>query len=390
MQSPVKPASRRAKVLHLITLSVVGGSQDNTFGTCERHDRSRFEVHLATNSTGRWMDRARASADAFHPIDSYVTPPSPLNDLKSLVATTRLLRRERYDILHTHTAKAGFIGRLAARFAPVPIVVHTYHAFPWHDHMSGTKRGVFIGMERLVRDGTHYHITVSENERQEGLRRRVLREPDSRTIYSGIDFTKLDRPVDRDAIRASFGWGPRERVIGMVGRLDAQKAPELMVQAFARVAAADPLARLMIVGDGELRPNVEERIRSLGLGDKVKLLGFRDDVPSLVQASDIFALSSLWEGLGRAMTEAMLVGKAVVVPAINGIPEIVHEGRTGLLYPAGQVDKLADGILRLLADPSLATRLGNDARLLTRSLFDLNGMVRSIEEVFTAQLAKRS
>src|SRR6185436_6542306 len=118
-------------------LSVMGGSQDNTFSTAEQHDRQRFEVHVACNPDGRWSSRARQAGEVFHPIPTLVTPISPCQDLRALLDIFRLLRREKYDLIHTHTAKAGFLGRFAAWLCGVPMVVHTYHAFPFHDFMSG-------------------------------------------------------------------------------------------------------------------------------------------------------------------------------------------------------------------------------------------------------------
>jgi glycosyltransferase involved in cell wall biosynthesis len=380
---------KRKKILHLITLSVVGGSQDNTFATCERHDRSRYEVHLACNPDGAWAARARAACDVFHPLPALVTPVRPADDLRAFLALLRLLRRERFDLVHTHTAKAGFLGRLAANGCGVPRVVHTYHAFPWHRFMPAWKQALYVQLERVARVFTDAFITVSENERQEGLRRGVLGARHSRTIYSGIDYEKLDRPVDTAALRRQLDIAPDRPVVLLAGRLDPQKAPLLMVEAFARVVRTQPRALLLIAGDGELRPRVEARLDALQLRGHARILGFRDDVAALMQLADVFALSSLWEGLGRALTEAMLLGRPVVAPAVNGIPEIVRHNDTGWLFDAGEADALADGIRHLLARPDMAARLGANARQLTRPLFDARGMVARIEEVFEELLTGR-
>ena len=138
----------KAKILHLITRSVVGGAQDNTFSTAQRHDRRRFEVHLACNPDGEWIERAKGCADSFHPIRTLVTPIKPLQDLRAFVDVLRLLKRERFDLVHTHTAKAGFLGRLACWLARVPVVVHTYHAFPFHDFMPPWRHRLFLVLER--------------------------------------------------------------------------------------------------------------------------------------------------------------------------------------------------------------------------------------------------
>ena len=380
----------KIKILHLITRSAFGGSQDNTFCTCEGHDRERYEVHLACNPNGDWADRARRAADAFHPIASLGTPIRPWADMAALFQIMRLLRREKFDLVHTHTAKAGFLGRVAAWLCRVPVVVHTYHAFPWHNFMSAWKRAAYIAFERCCRPLTDYSITVSENERIEGRKRRVLRWNESETVYSGIDFTKQDRPSDLSALRASLNISEDWLIVLMAGRLDPQKAPELMVEAFAKAMRHHPKTMLLLAGDGELRPLVEAAIREHHLESNVRLLGFRGDVPDLMQLADVFALSSRWEGMGRAMTEAMLLGKPVVVPAINGIPEIVHHSQTGFLYEVGDVEQLAAQLCLALASPSERARIGTNARSLTRRLFDVNHMVEQIERAYERALLKRN
>lgn len=381
---------KKIKILHLITRSAFGGSQDNTFCTCEGHDRERYEVHLACNPNGEWADRARRAADAFHPIASLLTPIRPWKDIAALLQIMRLLRQEKFDLVHTHTAKAGFLGRLAAWLCRVPVVVHTYHAFPWHNFMSSWKRAAYVFLERCCRPLTDYSITVSENERIEGRRHRVLHWDESETVYSGIDFARLDRPADLAALRASLNIPDGWLIVLMAGRIDPQKAPELMIQAFSEAVRHHPKTILLLAGDGELRPLVEAAIRKHRLESNVRLLGFRSDVPDLMQLADVFALSSRWEGMGRAMTEAMLLGKPVVVPAINGIPEIVHHGRTGFLYEVGRVDQLAEQLCQALTSPSERARIGENARALTRRLFDVNHMVEQIERTYERALLKKN
>jgi glycosyltransferase involved in cell wall biosynthesis len=382
---PAKPAEdpcNKIKVLHLITLSVVGGAQDNTFGTCELHNRRRYEVHLACNPDGQWIDRARQAVDVFHPLPHLQTPPHPLKDLRSLWGIIRLLRRERFDLVHTHTSKAGFLGRLACWICRVPTVIHTYHAFPFHDYMSSAKRWLFQTMERIVRPMTDFIFTLSELDREQGRQLGILRPELSATAYTGIDFAKIDAAAPRDVVRAKLGIDPDIPVVLQVGRMEPQKAPLLMVEAFAQVVAEHPRALLLFAGDGILRPHVEDLIRKHGLEQNARILGFRDDIPDLLAAADLFAFSSLWEAMGRAMVEAMLIGRAVVVPAVYGIPEIVHHGETGWLYKAGEASQLAEGISHLLSHPAEREQLGREARRLTRKLFDLEEMVAKIEDAY--------
>ena len=381
-------ARQRPKVLHLITHLNIGGAQDNTLLTAEKHDRARFRVHLASNPNGDWAQRARSAADCFHPLPVLVHPIAPLADLRALLAIARLLRRERFDVVHTHSSKAGLLGRYAARLAGVPAIVHTLHGFSFHDRMPRWKQALFGNLERSARPCTHCLIAVSERNRQQAIRLGLAPAQRTQTVYSGIDFARLDAPTAPQQTQQALGLGPQEQAILMVGRLDPQKAPQYLLQAFAQTLTHCPQTQLWLVGEGELKPQLQAQARELGIAERVRFLGWRHDIPGLLQAAHLFALSSLWEGLGRAMTEAMLLGKPVVVPEIYGIPEIVHPNQTGRLFPAGNVEQLAAHLTELLQAPAERERLGQNARQLTRRLFDAHTMVRQIEGIYEQLLAQ--
>lgn len=380
---------KKVKILHLITRLVVGGSQDNTLLTIAGHDRTRFTVHLASNPEGVWLDRAMQAADTFHPLPHLNNPIHPTEDLKTLTQLVSLLRRERFDLVHTHSSKAGILGRLAARIAGVPAVVHTIHGFPFHDFMPAWKRQLYINLERSIRPCTDFFIPVCELNRQEALKLELLSLENSQTVYSGIDFAKLDRPSNpqqtRQQLEIPDGWN----TVVMVGRLDDQKAPYYLIDAFSRVLDRYPNTVLLFVGEGELEDRLRRQAIELGIEKFVRFLGAREDVPEILKVADIFALSSLWEGLGRAMTEAMLLGKPVVVPNIYGIPETVHQNQTGLLFPAADVKQLAEHLIYLLQYPQERDRLGQNAQSLTRKLFDADLMVQSIEQIYEKVLTQK-
>ena len=370
------------KVLHLITHLAVGGAQDNTLLTVAKHDRTKFTVHLAANPMGEWCDRAQAVTDQFHPLPDLVRSPHPWKDLKTLIAIVRLLRQEQFDVVHTHASKAGVLGRWAAQIARVPVVVHTTHALPFHAFIPAWKRQLYLNWERSARSCTDFFITVSELNRKEAINLGIMGTENSQTIYSGIDFEQLDSPCDIQHLKQQLNIPDGWQIIAMVGRLDQQKAPHYLIEAFAKVLKHHPRTILLLVGGGELEPDLVHQVQLLDIADHVQFLGYRDDIPDLLNIADVFALSSLWEGLGRAMTEAMLLGKPVVVPNIYGIPEIVHHRETGLLFPAGDVEQLADHLSYLLQDVEECDRLGRNAKQLTRQLFDANSMVQQIEHVY--------
>lgn len=375
----------KSKILHLITRLAVGGAQDNTFISVAKGDRQRFTIHLASHPEGAWRERALAIADVFHPLPNLVNPINPLLDAQALGAIVGLLRQEKYDLIHTHSSKAGILGRIAAKIVGVP-VVHTIHGFSFHDFMPWWQRQIYINLEKAMQPLTDFTVTVSELNRQQGASLGILDLSKSQTVYSGIDFNKLDIPTDIEAMKVALGIPPGWRSILMVGRLDPQKAPQYLIAAFAQVLEYCPQTILLLVGEGEQQSQLEAQAAELGIASQVKFLGFREDIPAILQTADIFALSSLWEGLGRAMTEAMLLAKPVVVPDIYGIPEIVHHQETGLLFPPKDVPQLAKHLVFLLQNPTKAAQLGNQARQLTRGLFDAKIMVEQLENIYTKLL----
>ena len=383
------PPRRRTKVLHMITRLIVGGAQDNTLITAERHDRERFEVHVASGPGGELVTRARAAAEAFHLIPHLVNPISPLDDVRALREIVALLRRERYDVVHTHSSKAGTLGRIAARIARVPVVVHTVHGSPFHPLQPRWKQALFVNVERAVRPLADAILTLSDRDRAEFIARGIVDEDRSQTVYTGMDFGALapSPGVDPAATRQSLGVPEGGCLILMVGRHDRQKAPDLLLRAFAQVAAVDPLAVLAFAGDGPIREEVEALAGTLGVADRTRFLGTRSDVPDLLAAADIFSFSSVREAMGRAMLEAMIAGLPVVVPYTSGIPEVARPGETGLLFEVGDVAGIAEHLLYLIRQPDERARLGANARELVLSLFDAQVMVDSIETVYLDRLA---
>lgn len=379
----------RIKVLHLITRLIVGGAQDNTLLTVEKHRRDRFRVHVAGNPSGEWADRARRVADVFHPLPNLVNPISPRRDTTALFDILRLLRREHFDIVHTHSSKAGILGRLAARMARVPAIVHTVHGpTGLHDGMPRWKQLVFQTAERVAGRCTDQMIAVSDATRRHVVELGLSEAVRTRTIYSGIDLARLDGAWDPLAIRHELALSADTKLIVFVGRLDAAKTPDVLVSAFAHVAHMRDDVHLVLVGDGELAGRLRTQIVRLRIDARVHLLGTRHDVPAILRAADVFALSSQYEGVGRALTEAMLLGVPVVAPAIYGIPEVVRHGETGLLFRRGDVAALARSLLDLLDHPERARQLGLAGRELTRRTFDGDSMVREIESVYDEILVR--
>jgi len=373
------------KVCHIITMLELGGAQQNTLYTVTHLDRGRFEPMLVSGTEGPLVEEARASGVPVFFLRSLVRQVAPLRDLRAFFDLFRLLRRERPRIVHTHSSKAGILGRVAAAAAGVPVIIHSIHGWGFHRDQSALVRGVFVGLERLVSRFTTAFVVVSQANLRQGEALGILEARRSRLIRSGIrlsDFRPAAdlAPPDYSGAPAA---GPRERdvTVGMVACFKPQKAPLDFVRVAAEVAAREPRARFVLVGDGEIRPAIEALIREKGIADRVVLTGWRRDIPDLMRSFDVLLHTSLWEGLPRVLPEAMATAVPVVATRVDGAPEAVEDGVNGRLVEPGDVAGLAEAVLSLIRDPDLRRRMGR-AGLPRAAAWDIDAMVRAQEGLY--------
>ncbi len=381
----------RARIVHAITRLELGGAQQNTLYCVSHHDRTRFDVGLVAGSGGLLDAEAMAIPDARVRVVPWLEHPiSPWRDAVALARLAALFRRDRVHLVHTHSSKAGILGRVAARVARVPVRVHTVHGWSFHAGQRPAVRRLYTALERAAGSFTDRIVVVSEADRRKGLEAGIGREDRYRLLRSGIDPSLYERPaVPREATRAALGFGPAETVVGTLACLKAQKAPLDFVEAAAAARARNPAMRFFVAGDGELKPAVEARIRALGLEGAVSLLGWRRDVADLLHAMDLFLLTSVFEGLPRAVLQAMAAGVPVVATAVDGTPEVVRDGVTGDLVPAGDPLAAADRLVALAADPERRARYAARAREALSESFDVREMVRRLEDVYVEALASK-
>ena len=355
--------ARRIRVLHVITRLIVGGAQENTMLTAALLDRRCFDVDVIsgpqTGSEGSLIEEVRQRGVQLTILPDLVREVSPLCDLKALFKLAGLARRGRYDIIHTHSSKAGILGRWAGRMARVPVIVHTVHGWGHTDRQHPIVRGLYIALERLSQRLTDCLVVVSPRNTEKGLADGIATPDKYVTIRSGIELDRFLRPSrSRAEVRAELGIPAGAPVMGTVARLSPQKAPLDFVAAAAAVARAIPEAHFVFVGDGPLREQAEAAIAKAGLTTRFHLTGLRRDVPELLMAFDVFALSSLWEGLPRVLPQAMAAGLPAVVTAIDGNAEAVVDGVNGRLVPPADPAALAKAVVSLLHDPETARRMG--------------------------------
>ena len=378
------------KVAHVITRLDLGGAQQNTLHTVRTLDRARFEPLLVSGEGGLLDDEVRRDPRVrARFVSSLSREVSPARDLLALFELANLLRAERPDVVHTHSSKAGILGRLAAALAGVPVVVHTYHGFGFHDRQAPAVRGLYAALERLCARLTTRLVFVSRANAAYAEAHGLGRAEGATIIRSGVRLADFPAKVEKAALKTSAGIGMHKPLVVSIGNLKPQKNAADFVAAAAKVAANLPEARFVFIGDGPERRALEARAFALGLNGSLLFLGWRRDAAQWLAAADVFVMTSLWEGLPRALVEAMRTGLPSVCYATDGVIDVLRDGENGCLAAPGDVDALAGKLTSLLLDEALRARLGAAARASIGPEFDIDGMVRAQEELYEKLLAGR-
>jgi glycosyltransferase involved in cell wall biosynthesis/2-polyprenyl-3-methyl-5-hydroxy-6-metoxy-1,4-benzoquinol methylase len=396
MDAPNIPRSR-VRVLRVIARMNIGGPAYHVSLLSGRLDRERYETLLLTGALGRGEGSFEELAQRYG-ANRRVVPGlrpelNPLSDLRALVNLMRIIREFRPDVVHTHTAKAGTLGRLAAIITPGarPVIVHTYHGHVLTGYFGRALNAVFRFTERILAMKSDRLIGVSDATVKELVGLRVARACKFRTIPIGLDLERLleVKQSDGDAFRVEVGAGPEDVLAVFVGRLVPIKRVDILIEAVALASAREPRLRVVIVGDGELRGALECRAARLGLDETVRFIGFREDLPSIAAGSDVAVLSSDNEGTPVALIEAAAAGLPAVATAAGGVADIVT-GSTGILVAPGDVRAFADALLRLASDRDARERMGFAAREHVRERFAAHRLVSDIESLYQELLAERA
>lgn len=368
-------------MIQVITRLVLGGAQLNTILSCEGLAET-FDILLVTGPglgpEGDLMDRARRGAYRLKVIPWLRRNLHPVYDVLAFAALWWCFVRERPDIVHTHSAKAGVLGRLAARLAGVPIVLHTIHGVSWHEGQAAVVNNLFKLCEWI--GGLLSDVLVCVGEEMKRKSRRLHR--DIRVIYNGFEIEKFGTH-DREAMRRKYGLPQDAVVLTMVARLAPLKGHELLLEAHQRLPEQ---VYLCLVGDGELRPRLEAVANS-----RVRFLGRLppDAIPEVLAATDIVVHTSFREGLPRVCVEALLCGRPVVGLDYDGTREVVLDGITGRLVRRPTAQALAEALSDLIADPKKAAEMGEEGKRRVRAQFDARKMVSDLKRLYLDLLGSR-
>lgn len=387
-----KAAARRIRVLRIIARLNIGGPALHATLLTEGLDPARYECVLACGDLepgeGDYLGLHFQNVSSLVNIAGLGRQIRGFKDLSALRQLVRLMREFKPDIVHTHTAKAGTLGRIAAYFTSVPIVIHTYHGHVFHGYFSRFTTRIFIGIERWLATISSCLLAVSPTVRAELLELGIGTPEQLAVVPLGLELERFRRCSERKGeLRRELGITSATPLVGIVARLVPIKAHDTFLRAAAIAARGSASARFVVVGDGECRADLEKLTKELGISDVVHFLGWRADLDRIYADLDVVALTSENEGSPVSLIEAMTAQCAIVATRVGGVPDLIEDRVTGLLVPPGNPEAFARALEELLADPLLQRSLGAAARLQAYPAFSASRLINDIDRLYCSLLA---
>ena len=382
------------RVMHVITRMIVGGAQENTLYNCldlirDHNDEVKLITGPSEGAEGKLLAQSNTDGLLVDTHSSLIRSISPQHDQKAYSDLKRAIREWRPEVVHSHSAKAGLLGRAAAWSCKVPCVVHTVHGAPFHPYQSWINRWFFIQCERWAAKRCHHMISVANAMTDLMVSAKVAEKEKFSTIYSGMDVEPfLNADQDRSQIRKKLGFSDEDIVFGKIARLFHLKGHCYVIEAAEQVCRVQPNVKFLFVGDGLLRQEFEADIARRGLTSRFVFTGLvpPDQVPKFVGAMDVLVHTSLREGLARALPQALIAGKPVISFDIDGAREVVLNNTTGFLIPPKQVDSLAKSMVQLADSHQMRVAMGTKGREMFTEQFRHKTMTRKIRELYVKLL----
>ncbi|MDR1952834.1 MAG: glycosyltransferase family 4 protein [Elusimicrobiota bacterium] len=372
------------KVCYIITKLELGGAQKLALYVLENIDKKSFDTFLITGKGGILDDEAALKTKLFS-LSDFVREISPLKDIKTLIEIYSILKKEKPDIVHTHSSKAGILGRIAAKLAGVKMIVHTIHGYGFNETQNRFVKYLFIFIERFCSLFSDKLICVAKEDIKKGLRYKIAKKNLFTVIRAGIDVKYYKNFKPSIDFRNLLADGKNDSIVATIGPFKPQKNLKDFIKAAAIVLDEIKNVRFIIVGDGEQRKEIEGLIKDLKIEKNISLLGWRKDIAGILYACDIFVMTSLWEGLPCAIVEAMCAQRPVVANAVDGVKEIVQDEKTGFLIEPYQYKKTAEKIIYLIKNENERIKMGAAGKESIGEEFDLNFVVKAHENLYNGQ-----
>lgn len=370
----------RLRIVHVITKLELGGAQGNTIYTVSNLNRSLFDVHLIAGPGGLLDDEVQNLKDVtVHFCGDLSRSIRPVADYHAYTRLRQLIKELHPDIVHTHSSKAGVLGRLSAAAEQVPVIIHTYHGFGFHRYQNPGVFRLYVAFEREACRRSHHLIFVSKENQKWAEELDLIQQCSTSLIRSGVEVEPLLKAKRSEELRDEWGVPRNGKAIGMIACLKPQKDPLTFVDAADRASRKFLNSKFLLIGDGELADAVARRAKKMRYPENFLHVGWTRDVPTALASLDLMVLTSLWEGLPRVIPEATIAGVPVIASNIDGNREIIFEGRNGALAEPRNAQDFAEKIVEALkedwqVDQELSRQIQHD--------FDIREMVHQQEDLY--------
>jgi glycosyltransferase involved in cell wall biosynthesis len=382
-------------VLHIITRLIRGGADENTILNIRGLEKDKFKVDLVVGGESDPTILNQLDGINCIKISALKRNIQPWWDVIALLKLVRLIRKNRYLIVHTHTAKAGFLGRIAAKLSGTPIIVHTLHGTTFHDLNNPIVKKIYIALERFVAYFTDKFIAVGDDLKKKYLDQKIGSFEQYTTIHSGFEiaaFIEAGRLSDtaRRQELDKIGISEDTIVIGTVSRLEPRKGHVYLFHSAQKIVDQSPNVKFLIAGEGYYRNKLEQQVEQFKLSDSIKFLGYRSDIAKIISIFDVFLLTSLWEGLPRVLVQAALLGKPVVTFDVEGAREVVKHGVNGFIVPLRDTESLAQKLLVFVRNLDLARDMGRHGKEIVGNRWGAVTMIEKTKQVYKDLIAAKN
>lgn len=382
---------QKLKVLHIITQLDLGGAQRCALDIARLLDREKYNLYFLSSYNGILAEEVLDLPETnviF--LSSLKRSPHPLADILSVWRLTVLCKKEGIDLMHTHSSKAGILGRWAARFAGVPIIVHSIHGWSFHQEQPRFVKLFYVFLERITANFTDALIAVSESDIAKGLAHNIAQTSKYKLIRYGINRARFSEcNLDVAKKKRELGCPDDAPLVGMIACFKPQKSPLDFIKAAALLIKRNPKIRFIMVGDGILRTKIEKLIKHFNLEENIMLTGWRRDIPEILACLDVMVLTSRWEGLPLVFLEAMCAKVPIVAYDVDGVGEIIRDGFNGFLVAPEKISLLAEKVYKLLDDDAMRVQMVNNGfSYVMNNGAELMRMTKDIDELYSSLISE--
>ena len=373
----------KIKVAIIITKLELGGAQKVAISLCEKIDKTKFETVLICGCDGILDEETKNKVRVIF-IKDLVREINPIKDLKALFSIYKILKKEKPDIVHTHSSKAGIIGRLAAKLCGIKNIIHTIHGFSFNDTQSFFKKNLFIFLEKTGAKISKYLIPVSTENITKGLNNHIGKKEQYKYIRLGVDIDNFKNFKEIPSLKKELNIKEQDILVTTIGPFKPQKNLPDFIKIAKNISEKNKQFKFVMVGDGTLRPSFEKLIKEYNISNNIFLLGWRRDISNILNSSDIFVMTSLWEGLPISTIEAMCCGLSPIVNDVDGQREIVKNSFNGFLIKPYDIKSCEEKILLLANNSNLKQEMSLNAKNSIDYSFSIDYMIKQHENLYSS------